>query len=55
MRNPGIALLVASANGFPEASKVVILAHVLITAIMLVVYLAAMKRFGAAPEPLAPA
>ncbi len=55
LRNPGIALLVASANGFPEASKVVILSHVLITAIMLVVYLAAMKRFRPASEPLAPA
>jgi BASS family bile acid:Na+ symporter len=55
LRNPGIALLVASANGFPEASKVVILAHVLITAIMLIVYLTAMKHFGPSPGPLAPA
>ncbi len=44
LRNPGIALLIASANGLPASSKVMVVAHVLITAIMLGLYLNAMKR-----------
>lgn len=52
LRNPGIALLVASANGLPEGSRVMILAHVLITAIALAVYLAGMRR--GAPKAASP-
>jgi BASS family bile acid:Na+ symporter len=50
LRNPGIALLVASANAFPPAVKAVILAHVFITAIVLTAYLGVMKR-GRASTP----
>ncbi len=53
LRNPGIALLVASANDLPAGSKIIILAHVLITAILLVAYLAAVKRLAPDPDPLA--
>lgn len=48
LRNPGIAFLVASANGLPEGSKVMIMAHALVTAVALAVYVAAIRRF--APE-----
>ena len=44
LRNPGIALLVASTNGLPEGSKVMILAHALITAVVLAVYVALARR-----------
>lgn len=40
MRNPGIALLVASTNRLPETAKLVVIAHVLMTALLLFLYLA---------------
>jgi predicted Na+-dependent transporter len=51
LRNPGIAILVASANGLPDGSKVMIIAHALITAVALAVYIAIVRRRGnAAPS-----
>ena len=47
LRNPGIALLIASANGLPASSKVMIVAHVLVTAILLGLYLKAIGRSDA--------
>jgi bile acid:Na+ symporter, BASS family len=44
LRNPGIALLVASANGLPEGAKIMVVCHVVTTAIVLGLYLAAMRR-----------
>lgn len=44
LRNPGIAFLVASANGLPEGAKVMIVAHALVTAAVLAVYVAVMRR-----------
>ncbi len=40
MRNPGIALLVASTNKLPAEVTLMVLAHVLLTALLLVGYLA---------------
>ena len=40
MRNPGIALLVASTNKLPAEVTLMVLAHVLLTALLLVCYLA---------------
>lgn len=51
LRNPGIALMVASANAFPPLVKAVILAHVLISAVVLTGYLAAGKRRNGSPLP----
>ena len=47
MRNPGIALLVASTNRLPKESTLMVLAHVLLTALLLVVYLAMRHHFFA--------
>jgi hypothetical protein len=44
LRNPGIAILIASANGLPDTSKVMIIAHVLVTAVMAAGYLALMRK-----------
>lgn len=44
LRNPGIALLIASANGLPASSKVMIVAHVFVTAILLALYLNVIGR-----------
>ncbi|MHB2169064.1 hypothetical protein [Alsobacter sp. R-9] len=44
LRNPGVALLIASANGLPAGAKVMVIAHVLVTAIILAVYLGLLKR-----------
>ena len=35
LRNPGIALLVASANGLPASAKIMVVCHVITTAIVL--------------------
>ena len=47
MRNPGIALLVASTNKLPAESTLMVLAHVLLTALLIVVYLALFRPRGA--------
>lgn len=44
LRNPGIALLVASANGLPAGAKIMVVGHVLVTTVVLGLYLALMKR-----------
>lgn len=44
LRNPGIALLVASANRMPPAVQQMIIAHVVITTLLLLVYLAVRRR-----------
>jgi len=44
LRNPGIALLLASANGVPASAKVVVIAHVLVTACLLGPYLKILQR-----------
>ena len=44
LRNPGVALLIASANGLPPGAKVMVIAHVLVTAVLLTLYLGALKR-----------
>ncbi|OAI42653.1 hypothetical protein AYO41_03875 [Verrucomicrobia bacterium SCGC AG-212-E04] len=50
MRNPGIALLILSANRFPAIATVMVLAHVLVTALLLVVYLAIRRRTVGLPS-----
>jgi bile acid:Na+ symporter, BASS family len=40
LRNPGIALLVASTNLLPETTSMVVLVHVLVTTVFIVAYLA---------------
>jgi predicted Na+-dependent transporter len=47
LRNPGIALLIASANGLPPDAKVMVIAHVLLTAILLTVFVALLRRRAA--------
>ena len=44
LRNPGIALLVASANGLPAGAKIMVVGHVLVTTVVLGLYLALMRR-----------
>ena len=44
LRNPGIALLVASANGMPAMATHMVLAHVVVTAILLLAYLFFRRR-----------
>jgi BASS family bile acid:Na+ symporter len=46
MRNPGIALLVASTNRLPETATLVVLAHILLTALLLAAYLAIWRPFA---------
>jgi BASS family bile acid:Na+ symporter len=43
LRNPGIAFLVASVNGLQPRAKIIVLAHVLLTALAVVVYLRLVK------------
>ncbi|MFO1150710.1 MAG: hypothetical protein U1E62_20225 [Alsobacter sp.] len=54
LRNPGIALLIASANGLPDDARVMVVAHVLVTAAVLSVFLILMRRIKA-EAPLATA
>jgi bile acid:Na+ symporter, BASS family len=44
LRNPGIALLIASANGVPSGVQIMIVTHVLITAVLLGGFLALLRR-----------
>lgn len=44
LRNPGIALLVASTNRLPEAATLIVIAHVLVTTLLLVAYLALSRQ-----------
>ena len=50
LRNPGIALMVAAANAFPPLVKAVIMAHVLVTAVVLTAYLVVVKPRKDAPR-----
>jgi bile acid:Na+ symporter, BASS family len=50
MRNPGIALLVASVNGLPTGAKVIVIAHILITVLGVLGYLLAVKRLDRAAK-----
>jgi len=49
LRNPGIALLVASANDLPPVTTHMVLAHVVVTALLLLVYLFFRRRMAGAP------
>jgi BASS family bile acid:Na+ symporter len=50
LRNPGIALLVASTNAMSETAKQVVMAHVLVTTLLLLAYLAARRRWAGPAE-----
>ena len=52
MRNPGIALLVASTNHLPETATLIVIAHAFMTAVLLAGYLA-LRRARAARRELA--
>jgi len=49
LRNPGIALLVASANGMPAMATHMVLAHVVVTAVLLFAYLSFRRRQAGTP------
>ncbi len=55
MRNPGIALLIGSANGLPQGARVTVVGHVLVTAIGVALYVTLLRTRKADPVGAAPA
>ncbi|MFO1149421.1 MAG: hypothetical protein U1E62_13680 [Alsobacter sp.] len=55
MRNPGTALLIASANGLPEDARVMVVCHVVVTALAVALYVALLRGGPAEPATAASA
>jgi predicted Na+-dependent transporter len=47
LRNPGVAFLVASANGLPNGVRIMVLAHVLLTTLLVIAYVTMRRRLSA--------